>query len=342
VLGLATLVPILLALGTTTPLYRPVRFVVYPLRYPRVPERLMPIACLAIAALVAFAISELACASLPRRVPRQALVITAIAAVLLLADLRVTTFRATAAGQGNAAYAALRSSPPGRLLEVPVFRPGIHYGGVYLYYDTQARRQRPEGYSTLAPVVTERIAKRLSAINCGDWSGHPERLLARLGVRDIVFHAGLFRDNPEAPDTAAFAWRGLVRQGYRPVASDGPVTLLASRGGGAEPPPPVTEPPRDAAVFCDGWSQNTGNGRTMATPHASLWVYNPQGADLRLYLSSGRPIDLQVGVDGGAADSYPVSKLAETRVPLGDEGWHLVTFDAPSGAKIRAVAYALG
>jgi hypothetical protein len=340
-LGISAFVPILFALGTTTPLYRLVRFVVYPLRYPRVPERLMPIACLAIAALVAFAVSELSRARLPRRVPQQAVVIAIVAVVLLGADLRVTTFEATAADEGNAAYSALRSSPPGRLLEVPVFRPGIHYGGVYLYYDTQARRQRPQGYSTLAPVVTDRVAKRLSAINCGDWSQHPERLLARLGVRNVAFHTGLFRDNPEAPDTAAFAWRGLVREGYRPVAAGGPVTLLA-RGGGPEPEPPVAEPPRDVAVFCDGWSPNAGSGRTMTTRHASLWAYNVGGADLRLYLSASRPVDVQLHIDGQLGDTHTISKLAETRVPLGDERWHLVKFDAPSGAGVRVVAYAVG
>ncbi len=57
--GVATLVPVVLALGTTTPVYEAVRFIVWPLRYPRVPERLLPIACLAIAALVAYAVDEL-------------------------------------------------------------------------------------------------------------------------------------------------------------------------------------------------------------------------------------------------------------------------------------------
>ena len=61
--------------------------------------------------------------------------------ILLLADLRVTTFEPTAADEDNAAYAALRDGPSGRVLEVPIFRPGIHFGGVYLYYSTQAQRK---------------------------------------------------------------------------------------------------------------------------------------------------------------------------------------------------------
>ena len=183
---------------------------IWPLRYPRVPERLMPIACLAIAALVAYAVDELTKAELPRRVPRQAIVVVGLAVVLLLADLRVTTFEATAADQGNDAYAALRDGPPGRVLEVPVFRPGIHYGSVYLYYGTQVPRERPQGYSTLAPVEADELAKELAPINCGDWTGRPAELLERLGVTSVVFHEGQFRDNPAAPDTAAFAWEALV------------------------------------------------------------------------------------------------------------------------------------
>ena len=63
--GAATVVPVVLALGTTTPIYEAVRFVIWPLRNLRVPERLMPIACLAIAALVAYAVDKLARPSCP-------------------------------------------------------------------------------------------------------------------------------------------------------------------------------------------------------------------------------------------------------------------------------------
>ena len=338
--GAATLVPVILALGTTTPIYEAVRFVIWPLRYPRVPERLMPIACLAIAALVAYAVDELTKTELPRRVPRQAIVVVGLAVVLLLADLRVTTFEATAADQGNDAYAALRDGPPGRVLEVPVFRPGIHYGSVYLYYGTQVPRERPQGYSTLAPVEADELAKELAPINCGDWTGRPAELLERLGITSVVFHEGQFRDNPAAPDSAAFAWEALVRHGYRPQAEDGPVTLLARRGGGTAPPARIREPARDAAVFCDGWLPNDGEGRVTSAPHASLWAYNAGGADLRLFLRrDAGPADLRITVDGRRGLDTTVSSLSETRVPLGDEGWHLVTLDGPRG--VRVVAYAL-
>jgi hypothetical protein len=340
VFGAAMLVPIVLALGTTTPIYEAVRFVVWPLRYPRVPERLLPIACLAIAALVAFAVDALADSDLPRRMPRPAIVVACLAVVLLLADLRVTTFEPTAADEDNAAYAALPDGSSGRVLEVPVFRPGIHFGGVYLYYGTQNPRERPQGYSTLAPVEADEVAKQLTAINCGDWTRQPSALLTQLGVASVVFHSGLFRDNPAAPDTAAFAWNALTRHGYRPQAQDGPVTLLARRGAGPPPPSPVAEPPRDVAQFCDGWRPNDGQGRVTSAPHASLWAYNAGGFDLRLFLRrDAEPADVRIAVDGRRGQTTAVSGLRETRVPLGDEGWHLVTLDGSPG--VRVVAYAL-
>ncbi len=338
VLGLGALIPIVLALGTNTPLYRPLRFVLYPLRFPRVPERLLPIACLAIAALVAIAISELIELGLLSRAPRTAIAIGVVAVVLLVADLRVTTFRTTEADAKNVAYTAL-SGTAGRLVEVPVFRPGIHYGGVYLYYDMRAKRERPQGYSTLAPVVADTVAKRLAAVNCGDWSNGAAALLAQLGVRPVMFHAGLFKDNPEAPDTAAFAWQGLIAHGYRPVATDGQVTLLAVRPGVAVPHSPVAEPPRASAVFCDGWGAITGSGRTTTAPHASLWVYNQGGSDLRLFLRTKSPSTVRIGVDGRKGFPRRLPRLGEARIPLGHAGWHLVTFDGPPS--VRVVAYAL-
>src|SRR5205823_10907952 len=58
VLGLGALLPMLLALGTNLPVYEPLWHAVPPIRYPRVPERLMPIALLCLAALVAFAVGR--------------------------------------------------------------------------------------------------------------------------------------------------------------------------------------------------------------------------------------------------------------------------------------------
>jgi hypothetical protein len=355
VLGCGALVPIVLALGTNTPLYEAVRFVFPPLRYPRVPERLVPVACLALAALVAFAVDWLLRAEIrPVAAKLQAVtwrrrLLAGMAALMLVAlftDLRVTTFEATAADEDNGAYAAL--SRRGRLLEVPVFSPGIHYGSVYLYYSTQTPRERPQGYSTLAPRIGDVTVKALRPINCGDWTERPGRLIRALGVRSLTFHNGLFRRNAEVPNTGWFAWRALVRHGYRPQARDGAVTLLERRGGGPPPRPPVPEPPREGAILCQGWAKNDGGGRRMEMPHAALWAYNAGGSDLRLFMRSARRQHMVVRVDGDRRYGRAVGALRQVRIPLGPEGWHLVTMDAridevdgrPEGPRI--LAYAVG
>src|SRR5581483_5031540 len=80
-------------------------------------------------------------AGLVRREAR-AVLVGAIALVAVAADLHVHALRATAADQGNRAYAALQGGPrDARLLELPVFLPDVHYGSVYQYYDTGARRE---------------------------------------------------------------------------------------------------------------------------------------------------------------------------------------------------------
>lgn len=348
VLGLAAVLPALLALGTNLPLYRAVRFLVPPFRYTRVPERLMPIACLAIAALVAFALHELLRLDLSRlRLARRpALAVAAVAIALLAADLRVEIFGASAADGGNRAYAAIRSQPPGRVLELPVFLPDTHFGSVYLYYTTQARRERPTGYSTTAPVAADELARRLRPLNCGEWPEGTGALLRRLGVTVYAFHLGLFTENPAVPGRAWFAWRSLMRHGFRPLARDGAVVALTRRGSGPPVRPPVPEPARNLLQFCSGWYANDGRGRQMADGHAPFWAYG--SGDLRLFVSAPRPLTVRVTVDGREIARERVSSLREVRVPLGRErGWRLIALEArlpriggrPRGA--RLLGYAL-
>jgi hypothetical protein len=149
-LGLGVLVPVVLALGSNTPVYEPVWDLTPGLGHTRVPERFLPIACLSLAALAAFAIAH---------VRREW---AAAAAVVLLAlDLRVDVYRALGADENNPVYALLRAAPPGRLLERPVYLPDQQEGSVYLYYAMQAPRERPLGYSTTAPPEADRVARRL-------------------------------------------------------------------------------------------------------------------------------------------------------------------------------------
>lgn len=349
-LGVAAVVPMLLALGTNTPLYRPVRAVVPGLHYPRVPERLMPIACLAIAALVAFAVQGLLEGDLLAGLAASAVAGIAVAVVVFGADLHFNALKATAADEGNKAYEALDgASKDARLLELPVFLPDINYGSVYQYYDTVAHRQRPGGYSTTAPRLADVVARRLRPLNCGDWTAQPERALQRLGVREIAFHAGLFQDNPTVLGPAWFAWRGLLQHGYRPWKQDGAITVLDRLHGRgvAAPAPPVPEPPRDSAVLCSGWYGNDGNGQAMNVDHSLIWVY---GAAVRLGMRSYTPMDVRFSVDGRPRFTRRITlPVVSIPVRLGGKGWHLIGLDTGTLPKVggrkegpRVLSYVLG
>jgi hypothetical protein len=299
-LGLGALVPILLAVGTHLPLYSALWHALPPFRFPRVPERLMPIACLCIAALVAIALAR-----------TRSAVVAALAVALLFVDLHARAYGRSAPGDP----AAVADVAPGRLLELPVFDPGVHYGSVYLLYDTSARRQRPGGYSTTAPNASKSLARRLERLNCGDWSGGTAALLERLGVKSIAFHRGLFEKNSAVPDRSAFARRGLARHGWSPRQGSGPVRLYQrSRRRARAPLPPA--PP----VFCQGWFGETPAvpGRAMSETHAPFWIYSAGPLRLRFAPS---PLRLRFTVDE-RPERGPV-------LQLGRPGWHVVTVEAP-------------
>jgi hypothetical protein len=205
-LGLAVLVPCLLALGTNLPLYEPLWHAFPPLRFPRVPERALPVACLALAALAAVAAS---------RLRRPALV--ALLVVLVALDLRVSVFEATAADRESAAYAALDGE--GRLLELPVFRPGQHWGGVYLAYARRSPRERPQGYSTVADRAADRWAVEHRGLSCGRGEIPP-------WVRSVALHRGLYAQSRLYPISChSRAAAMLTERGWRAVASEGPIVL---------------------------------------------------------------------------------------------------------------------
>jgi hypothetical protein len=341
-LGLGVLVPVLLSLGTHFPLYSTLWHALPPLRYPRVPERLMPIACLALAALVAVAVEEVLLRPEARRIPRVALAVAA--AVLLLADLHVRAFGASAADRSNRAYEAVQAEPRGTLLELPIFLPDIHYGSVYLYYDQRMRRRRPGGYSTTAPRAADELARRLQPLSCGDWTTGADARLNDHGVSAITLHRGLYEDNPMLADTSWFAWRALVEHGWQPLATDGAVTGFGR--GTSHAAPPFAEPPRDDARFCEGWYRPDARGRQMRSTHAALWIHG-QGI-VRLFLASPEPLPVRLFLDGRYHSRLTVHRLAEVRVGLPRDRWHLVALDAvrlpeidgkPRGARI--VAYSL-
>jgi hypothetical protein len=148
-LGLAAVVPIVLAFGINLPGYAAVWRNFSPLHFTRVPERVLPIANLALGALAAFA-----CAGALQRAGRRASSVACALIVLVALDLTVQPFSAAAADPGNKAYARLADGPPGRVLELPLFEPGVHYGSVYPRAEGGARllpRARPPELRRLAP-----------------------------------------------------------------------------------------------------------------------------------------------------------------------------------------------
>jgi len=178
VLGLGLLVPVVFALGANTPIYRPLWELLPGLGQTRVPGRLLPIACLCIAALFAIALERVRW-----RFAAHA------AAVLVFADATIDTFDPLVADENNAIYAQLRESREGGLLERPVYLPDRQEGSVYLYYSMQAPRERPLGYSTTAPQAAVEAARELRR----------GALPRRYGVRWIVHFGG---GRPHAVDGA--------------------------------------------------------------------------------------------------------------------------------------------
>ena len=308
-LAIGAVVPIVLALGTHFPLYSTLWHHLAPLRYPRVPERLMPVACLAIAGLVAFAVARL-----------RWLALVAALLVLLAADLRVSVYEAAAAEPGRQAYAGLTA--PGRLLELPVLHPSVQLGSVYLWYDQVAQRERPGGYSTIAPQSAARLSLRLAGLNCGDWRPGDDELLRRLRVRYVAFHQGL------AGETGWFAWRELLNHGFGQVARDDGVTMVErGHSGGSSP---VAEPAR-RVVFCAGW-----NGRSPRYRHAAFWTRG----QVRVRLSTQRPVRVRLSLGPGVAvHALRVTKPVSIRI--GRAGWWLVGVDvtrADRGLRVSVAA----
>jgi hypothetical protein len=276
-------------------------------------------------------------------------VVAAVAVVVVGADLHFHALRATVADAGNTAYKALAHTPSSaHVLELPVFLPDVHYGSVYQYYDTTARRSRPSGYSTTAPVIADVTARKLQPLNCGDWTSRPGLELQKLGVREIAFHRGLFVLNTAVPGRTWFAWRGLVQHGYRPWVHDGAITILDRlHGHGPPPPAPVKEPKHKDALFCAGWYASDGNGRAMSAGHASIWVYGNETLSLVMRAYVALPVTFSV--DGRKRFERRIGPIGDVRIALGSPGWHLVSFDTPPLPEVqgrkegaRLIAYVLG
>jgi hypothetical protein len=308
-LGAAALLPVVLALGTNLPGYATVWRHFPPLHFTRVPGRLIPVTDLALAALVGFA-----CAETLRRARDRATAVAPLLLVLLALDLAVQPLSAAAADPDNGAYRTLASAPAGRVLELPLFEPGQHYGSVYDYYQLQEARQQPGGYSTIAPKAAFDFYFTHNRLSCGVWLPGDRVELDRLSITRVVFHQGLYTQAHRRG--AWFAWRGLQEAGFGAFETSGGVTLFApGREGG---PAPVSEPLRSNPVFCTGW-----RGRAMLGRQATIWVYGSGSASVRF---SGKA-RVRLLVDGRSSGAT-----------LRESGWHSLLLTAPrAGLRLESV-----
>jgi hypothetical protein len=312
-LGVAAVVPPLLALGTHLPVYSWLWHAFPPLRYPRVPGRFMPIADLALAALAAVAVASAAV-----RAGRRAQAAAAALLVLVALDLGVLPLDAAVVDQDNRAYSALRTAPPGRVIQLPLFEPGVHYGSVYDYYALQAPRERLSGYSTLAPPAAFDFYFAYNRLSCGVWLPGDAAALRTREVEYVMFHRGMYAQG-KVPG-AWFGWRGLVEHGFAPRVTDGPVTLF-ERGPSAAPAP-LAEPSRTRVVLCEGW-----RGRTMNERQGPLWVYGSGALSLRV--GAPKPTAAGVWVDGARRRNVQIRDEGTLEVRLRGERWHALVLEVP-------------
>jgi hypothetical protein len=319
----AVVVPVLLALGTNLPGYTTVWRHFPPLHFSRVPGRFLPIADLALAALAAFA-----CAALLARAGRRATAIGAGLVLLVALDLIVQPLSATAADPQNRAYSALAASPPGRVLEMPLFEPGVHYASVYDYYQLQAATEQPSGYSTLAPEDAFRFYERFKRLNCGVWLRGDEAFLRSLGISRVVFHAGLYRQASRRG--AWFAWRSLNRLGPGAAARGGAVTLFARSA--ASTPPPVSEPPRFRPVLCSGW-----RGRALLGRQATVWVWGE--GQLAMTFFSKSLTTVRLFADGELLDQRFFEGFVTVRTVLDGMRWHALLIEGPPGLRLGELTF---
>ena len=181
----------------------------------RVPERFMPIACLALAALVALGIDHLAtlvgeppCPDGPCRVRRGR-----------GAGGRSARGRVRRGVGGQAQRGVCRDPGDGRLLELPVFRPDVHFGSAYLAYARQSPRERPQGYSTLAAPRAVGLARELRGLACGHGVVPPA-----LGIRFVTVHRGLYAQSGFFGSGCRERAEAKLREdGWRLLARDGPI-----------------------------------------------------------------------------------------------------------------------
>ena len=206
----------------------------------------MPIADLALAALLAFAAAEAI-----RRAGRRGTAVAAALLVLVALDLGAEPVSATAADPDNAAYAAL-SGPGGFSTSRSSTRDPLR--SVYDYYALQARSERPQGYNTLGSKARLRLRVHLQPHLLRNLAPGRRGHARAARVCSILLHRGRLRAGSRPLRLVRVD--GLEEAGWAPTAQGGAVTLFA-RGSSSAPPPLRRSPSRAEPVFCQGWRDGT-------------------------------------------------------------------------------------
>ena len=208
-LALAAVVPALLALGANLPGYEQLWKALPPLHATRVPERFLPIACLALAALVAFALDRL-------RRPGW----VAVALVVLVLDLHVAVFGAVEPDESSRAYARSRRRPSARATGDPARHP-LRERLPRLCAAVAARAAaglRDDGAASGRP-----LGARHRGLSCGRGRVPPY-------IRFVAVHRGVYRQSgffaAACPERAEASLRA---QGFRLAARDGAISTWARR-----------------------------------------------------------------------------------------------------------------
>ena len=89
-------------------------------------------------------------------------------------------------------------------------------------YARQSPRERPQGYSTIAPKRAVGLARELRPLSCGRGTVPDD-----LGIRFVAVHRALYAQSGFfAPVCAERAESALVADGWRRLADDGPITVF--------------------------------------------------------------------------------------------------------------------
>jgi hypothetical protein len=198
------------------------------------------------------------------------------------------------------------------VLELPILERGVgQLASVYLYYGMQAPRERPVGYAAAPPKGARDFVERFNRLDCGIWLPGDEAELARLGIRYLVVHRGLYRFTRQEVAESFASQSLMLRSGalrlLPPVGRAGPVGKINT-----------TRP-----YLCDGWNTD----RELKETEGGAWIHG-----------SGR---LSVGLSG-PAEVFVDGRPAGDSPRLRGKRWHSVLVRGSPGLRLTRLALSPG